>query len=579
MFDYDKNFVNIDEAKNLSKLFCSSDILTEFMKYVEPTDVIYFDWSSHSSLKNNKNYDLSKNLIFGYSNDADLPDTVFTKVFLSGLLVKIFSPPQDCEKLVFDLQKDKLLLEQYKTFSNTLSTATNSQCFIEWFSTVVDNQFLFCNTQLHSNALKYDFKPLIPITSIPVDSGPPYLVVKYFNFDALSRKQSSFDLWNHVSVVNSTQEFPDMKRISLKLGPEIFRWFPYLTGHKFKLSMRLCARFAIQGLIEIDKNHQFHQLFDLCLSFFSTFQWNKFELYFVQSKTNLETVNRFLKINHHQYQSVLRRIGFCLNYKFPLIDYVSGQVFSPIEYELPPYRKTKSILLSHNNKKLIPGLQHLLKENKISLEQARIYTQKLKQIIQTGEIYKQECDQCKSLYSNVDALFKKCASLECDLFLCKNCLLQSPFINMGPGKKIPVPPSELHCSCRHQGSILPQFKIPSVLDLMEQENHSIWWCKVCHRAQSVPDSTIMQHLLVFKNFFVCDTFYYFVCDDLTCQQNKNIKSCPFCHHGIERSKGCNDMQCKCNNSFCFNCLRPSKICRLNNNGSYPCSINRHFLSL
>jgi hypothetical protein len=36
-------------------------------------------------------------------------------------------------------------------------------------------------------------------------------------------------------------------------------------------------------------------------------------------------------------------------------------------------------------------------------------------------------------------------------------------------------------------------------------------------------------------------------------QSKNWKRCPKCGHMVERTEGCNHMQCRCRTQFCYGC--------------------------
>lgn len=169
----------------------------------------------------------------------------------------------------------------------------------------------------------------------------------------------------------------------------------------------------------------------------------------------------------------------------------------------------------------------------------------LKEIVESGQYYKQSCHMCFS-DKRWDIVIKPCTETNCSAVACKDC--QRKWYNSNqPGKiwnsqRIKCP----FCKKAPGFDFINQYndKITSVKMLEGDEDEHMYyaWCKRCQKiAEYCPKQCAQQEIPNPERFACAD-----------CKKT-GARPCPRCGHGIIKIDGCNHIRCVCGGHWCYQC--------------------------
>ena len=551
------------------------DYLNDFYAQVQVGDIVYMGDTVRTDGMSAFQKTLSTCKIIAYYNDDNC-----------SFYHRSYNCKIDLFDHVFDFQVQLLTIEselidkpnlhqQYSTF-----TKQGSSNFFKWYLSKFDDVSVLMKSltkfdpyhlvEFYNNHPKIH---LISFNSSDFDQGPPYLAkTPYTDFSGGWFKGRRIDtVWAHLycDLYNNTN---NSKKLSISLGAnKIFPLIPFLYELKFKLSRRICTQIALEGITHHTgkTSETSSNLFQLCLNYVKSVKNLSFKRF---TTDDLVIFFKYLDVPKYRQKQLLMHRGLKANIKHTFFEPGTGKPIQPFLLEPTPHTETINWLTHPKSKKFPDGINYLLKTNNLPDSIAVKWKQTMREISKEGLIYTIQCKcGCKSFQPLNDCI-KMCNSETCDAFITKSCIRFSHLhnnlklqhlITLIPGKIIPFDlESKMLCSFCHKGRIFPQFFIPQLPTFApEEENtHGIYWCKMCHEALLVSNDKIEMTETNGK--------LYFVCDKEQCQINKKSFCCPSCHHAVEKTQGCNDMLCRCNNRFCFCCLRTQVHCSMDK--GYPC---------
>ena len=584
VFTPQTTLVNYDSLS--LELGISSDFMPEFVKHIQEGDILYLGGHRTFGMKNQEV--LKKCTIIARHNDEHSLHFLKSLDFTSKLLDLIFNEnitEKQIQELCHNLESNTKIQIEYKAYASQ-----NVESFFKWFCANFNNlpKILTSSTTFQGPLmLRFcDFNPTIPLNQNEIlDSGPPYLSVKNdaaqfdpkwaAQFDPKWLKHKNlFGFWYNFVV----KEYYQSGSISLSKGCSLFSLIPALFKHKFKFSRRLCIKIALFGLIHFNEKSIWKNkhMFDLCLEFLGKFKKIEFKQFSTQC---LLIFFQYLSLHPEQKKLLLLHRGIKQNISYCSFHPVTFKPIKIVLVEPLPYTSVVNWLMHPKSNKVPEGVLYLIKENQFESSIAKRWKKIITEISKNGKLFEPLCNCGCKKFTQFDKCLKLCDSAECGAIISKKCSklslnqqLFSKLCLLGPGKFMPFDlESILVCFVCNKGRLLPLFRIPQLppFSIDQQSTHRVLWCKICHESKLVPIDSISKSMLSYLES------QYFVCQNETCQQLKETRTCPSCHHGVQRIDGCNDILCRCGERFCYGCLRHSSFCYIHR--GYPCvsSYNHH----
>ena len=536
--------------------------------------------SSHNHAKVVKN-----NWIFIaiHKDASSIPDSYFIRLSPTQFFVSVFQPPLNLDDFFQQILNNKNLQSEFSSFCRL----HDNKKVIDWYCDLLNKdkipaliqkitRFSNCDDFYQKNPIQHLLltdQDLTLIKTLSKTSTKFLHFMQRATLQSITQSNANESFWNQILIQKSNIS----PSLPLNLDEKILPFLPHTWGMPFKLSKRMCTRLALSGLYYFQKISFDKEMYEICQKHLQTVR--KFDFRGL-SLTNFEHVSQHLNIiGTPRYQMIINKYGFMANINHPVFSEKTGQKTYPFPAELPPYNESKQWILNPKSKELPTCIQQLIFTGDLTLESSIQFRKEMQKIIKTGKGYTVPCaGTCTNLVV-FNSATKMCNSVDCDKYMCSSCFKRNNWLSSYcPGKRLFSSLDSSKCPFCHKGGPPKMFMIPSVdPSVLSDSLKEVWWCKICLKAVVVNSVDLKSNLFSMK--IDSHTKQYFICDDQECQSHRHYTTCPYCHYAITKYEGCNDMKCKCGNSFCFSCIRPVSVCFLHQ--GYPCSAsyNNHHASI